>query len=274
VTAVAAPMVPAGGCVRLSGVAVRLGGRTVWSDVDLDVEPGELVVVLGPNGAGKTTLLRVLLGMVAPHGGTVSVLGRPPGAAGCSVDYLPQRRPAAAETRIRARDVIALGVDGHRWGMPLPFGRGHRDRVDRVVDAAARTGVTDLLDRPVAELSGGELQRVLIAQAMTRRPRLLLLDEPLAGLDLTAQGAVAALLRRLCRTDGIAVVLVSHDVNPFLGDGPGGAPDRVVYVAAGHAATGPPEEVLTGARLSRLYGSPVEVLRSASGRLVVVGAGG
>lgn len=257
----------AGPVAALRGATARLGGRTVWSDVDLTVGPGEFVVVLGPNGAGKSTLLRVLLGTVAPAAGQVRLFGVAPRTAGLPVDHLPQRRPDASIGRIRADDLVAMGHDGHRWGVRLPFGRRRREQRAEVAAALAAAGAAEHAHRPVDELSGGELQRVLIAQALVRRPRLLLLDEPLGGLDLATQGAVAALLRKLCREHGIAVVVVTHDVNPF------DDVDQLVYVAGGGVASGPPAEVLTPRRLSALYGVPVAVLTAPDGRLVVAGAG-
>jgi zinc/manganese transport system ATP-binding protein len=135
------------------------------------------------------------------------------------------------------------------------------------VDELVRmVGAQDYADRPIGALSGGEQQRLLIAQAMAARPALLLLDEPLDSLDLPNQSAVAALISRICREDGVAVVMVAHDVNPIIG-----YLDRVVYLAGGRAAAGPPAEVITGEILTRLYGAPVEVLRTSDGRLVVVG---
>jgi zinc/manganese transport system ATP-binding protein len=132
--------------------------------------------------------------------------------------------------------------------------------------------VLDLVDasgyarRPIGELSGGEQQRLLIAQALVRRPELLLLDEPLDSLDLPNQVAVAGLVRTICREENVAVLLVAHDINPIIG-----YLDRVVYIAGGSAVEGRPEDVISTETLSRLYGVPIEVLRASDGRLVVVG---
>jgi zinc/manganese transport system ATP-binding protein len=257
--------------LSLRGAAARVGGRTLWSGVDLDVGPGEFVAVLGPNGAGKSTLVKMLLGMVPPAAGEVRVLGRAPGRAGDRVGYLPQRRSFDASLRIRGVDIVRLGLDGDRWGVPLPlparFSTRRRKRNERVTDAVELVGATAYAHRPVGACSGGEQQRLLIAQALVRRPELLLLDEPLDSLDLSHQGAVAALVGRICRARGTSVVMVAHDVNPIL-------PwlDRVVYIAGGGVAAGRPEEVITTRTLTRLYGVPVEVLRATDGRLVVVGA--
>ncbi len=258
--------------VELRGAGIVLGSRTIWSGVDLEIEAGEFVAILGANGAGKTTLLAVLLGLLPLSRGTVTVLGGPPGrrGRGREIGYLPQRRSFDATTRLRGVDLVRLGLDGRRFGLPLPplgrFGateRRARDRVARVIDLV---GAGDYATRPIGELSGGEQQRLLIAQALARDPAMLVLDEPLDSLDLANQSQVAALVQRICRADGVAVLLVAHDVNPLLG-----YIDRVVYLAGGRAVSGSPAEVITGPTLSALYGVPIEVLRASDGRLVVVG---
>jgi zinc/manganese transport system ATP-binding protein len=258
--------------VVLEAAGVRLGGREIWREVTLTVAPGDFVAVLGPNGAGKSTLVRVLLGLVPLSTGAVRVLGGAPGQHNRRIGYLPQRRSFDRDLRIRARDVVRLGADGTRWGTPLPLldrllpsgaGRRHERRVAEVVDLV---GAGAYVDRPVGELSGGEQQRILIAQALVSRPRLLLLDEPLDSLDMANQQAVSALVQSVCREQGVTVLLVAHDVNPILPH-----LDRVLYVAAGRALIGRPEEVVRTETLTRLYGAPVEVLRTGDGRLVVVG---
>ena len=222
---------------------------------------GEFTAILGPNGSGKTTLLRVLLGELALTSGSVSVLGRAPGAAKRQIGYLPQRRHFDASIRIRGVDLVKLGLDGARWGLPLR--RSGRERVDEVI---AMVGAGEYASRPIGRLSGGEQQRLLIAQALVSSPSVLIFDEPLDSLDLPNQTAVAALLARICRQQGVSVLLVAHDVNPLLS-----YLDRVVYFGGGRAAVGTPQEVITADTLSRLYGVPIEVLRTADGRLVVVG---
>jgi zinc/manganese transport system ATP-binding protein len=247
--------------VRLEGARARIGGHTVWSDVDFAIEEGEFTAILGPNGAGKTTLLRVLLGELTLAAGSASLLGRAPGEMSAQVGYLPQRRHFDASIRIRGIDLVRLGFDGVRWGLPL--GRSWRERVDEVIDLV---GAGEYASRPIGRLSGGEQQRLLIAQALISRPKVLILDEPLDSLDLPNQTSVAALLARISREQSVTVLLVAHDVNPLLT-----YLDRVVYFGAQHAAVGSPGEVITAATLTRLYGVPIEVLQAADGRLVVVG---
>ena len=252
--------------LQLEDAAVSRGGRSIWRGVTLRVEPGEYVAVLGPNGVGKSTLLQASLGLLPLTAGTIEVFGRPPRQAASLLGYLPQRRSFDSSLRLRARDLVHLGLDGNRWGVPLPFAPGNRDiarRLDavlEVVDATVYAG------RPVGELSGGELQRILIARALVRRPRMLLMDEPLESLDLGNQQAISALARNICRTEGVTVIMVAHDVNPILGD-----LDRVIYMAGGSAVIGRPEEVITSEKLSALYNAHIEVLRTSDGRLFVVG---
>ena len=250
------------------GRAPTVGGRSVWSGVDLTIREGEFVAVLGPNGAGKSTLLDVVLGLLPLSAGSRQRARRSPGGRPRPIGYLPQRRSFDAGTRIRGIDVVRLGLDGSRWGFPLPaaLSSGARQAARRVEEMIELVGAGAYASRPIGALSGGEQQRLLIAQALVRRPRMLLLDEPLDSLDLSNQGAVAGLVQRICESEGVTVLLVAHDVNPILG-----YLDRVVYFARGRGVEGAPREVVDGATLSRLYGVPIEVLETSDGRLVVVG---
>ena len=258
------------GALELRDAEVRIGGRPVWSGVTVHVAAGEFVALLGPNGAGKSTLVKAALGILPLSAGSARVLGRPPGEAGGEIGYLPQRRSFDPALRVRGLDIVRLGADGERFGLPVALRsagraarRAERQRVEEVIDLV---GAAAYARRPIGQMSGGEQQRLLIAQALVRRPAMLLLDEPLDSLDLPNQAAVAGLVARICREQRVTVVMVAHDVNPILA-----SIDRVVYLAHGGAVSGAPEEVITSETLSGLYGTPIEVLRTSDGRLVVVG---
>ncbi|MBA2680239.1 MAG: ABC transporter ATP-binding protein [Ktedonobacteraceae bacterium] len=254
--------------MQVSDAEVTLGGRTIWQGVDLSVQPGEFLAILGPNGAGKSTLLKAILGLLPLTHGTISVLGKSARRGNAALGYVPQRRHFDADVRVRGRSIVQLGLDGRNWGLSLPFLQRHKTRETqrRVQEAIELVGATSYAHRPIGELSGGEQQRLLIAQALVRRPRILALDEPLDSLDLRNQQGIASVIRNVSRETRAAVLLVAHDINPILS-----AVDRVVYVAHGQVAVGTPEEVITTETLSRLYGTQIEVLRASDGRIVVVG---
>lgn len=247
--------------LRISGAALAYGGRTVWSGLDLAVRKGEYLAVIGPNGTGKTSLLRAILGLAPLSAGTIAYAGARVGRGNRRIGYVPQREGGARWWLLRARDLVALGLDGQRPGPGLPS-RARRRRVDALL---AEVGASAYAGARVSELSGGERERLRIAQALAADPGLLLLDEPLASLDLAHQAQMAALIEARREQRGIAIIMVTHDVNPILQD-----VDRVLYLAAGGFRVGTPEQVLRASVLSDLYGSPVDVVR-VGGRVVVAG---
>jgi zinc/manganese transport system ATP-binding protein len=251
--------------LNVDGISVWLAGREVLHDVRFRIMPGEFTGLIGSNGAGKTTLFRVILGLQTSSTGSVLVGGRPLTRRNPIIGYVPQKIFLDPDMPLRARDVVALGLDGHRLGVPLGWGR-RRKAVDSMLDAV---DARRFADARVGNLSGGEQQRVLIAHALISRPRLLLLDEPLANLDIGAEGEVVALLARIAREQRIAVFISAHDVNPLLP-----VMDRLVYVAAGKTASGTTAEVIRPEVLSALYGQHVDVLRVHGRILVVAGAEG
>lgn len=248
--------------VTLRGAGLDFGPRRLFSGLDLEVQPGEFLAVLGPNGAGKSTLLKVLLGLQELSTGSVEIGGRPVTRGSRTIGSIPQQRGFPPDTALRARDLVALGMDGHRWGPRIFHRREINARVDELLE---RVGATAYADRPVGLLSGGEQQRLRAAQALAGNPELLLCDEPLLSLDLNHQQAVSALIHRQACDQGSAVVFVTHEINPILQ-----YVDRVLYLAGGRFHVGTPEEVMRSEVLSELYSSPIEVFRS-NGRIVVVG---
>ena len=249
--------------VRLRGAEVRRGDRTLWSALDLTVAPGEFVAVLGPNGSGKTTLLQVLLGLLPLSAGEVTLDGAAPRQGSPVAGYIPQQKPVDPQTPLRGRDLVGLGLDGHRWG---PGIRGRAGRRERVHDALAQVDALSYADAPVGTLSGGEQQRLRVAQALVGAPRLLLADEPLLSLDLARQRTVVELVDRRRREHDTAVVFVTHEVNPVLP-----VVDRILYLVDGRFRIGTPDEVMTSENLSELYRTDVEVVR-VRGRILVIGA--
>lgn len=247
-----------GGVLSARGIRVILSGKSVLDGVDLTVAAGEFVGLIGANGAGKTTLLRVLLGVLLPSSGQVVRPRR--GTVAGGVGYLPQKVALDSDAPLRARDVVALGLDGGRLGIPLRRS-GLNERVDEALHAV---GAADLAGERIGELSGGQQQRVLLAHALISKPALLLLDEPLANLDPASTHDVVELLDELRRSQRVAIVMTAHDMNVLLP-----VMDRIVYLAGGRAATGSPEEVVRADVLTRLYGRPIRVIR-AEGRMLVI----
>jgi zinc/manganese transport system ATP-binding protein len=247
--------------LRLSRASLAFGRRVLWSDLDLEVAPGEFVAVLGANGSGKTSLMRAILGLQPLTGGTVEVAGRTVRSGSSAVGYVPQQHRADPLTPMRARDFVAQGLTGHRWGTGLPSASRRRT----VANALTAVGASRYADVPIGLLSGGEQQRVRIAQALVTDPSLLLCDEPLLSLDLPSQRTVTALVDRRRREQGTAVLFVTHEINPVLP-----YVDRVLYLAGGRFRIGSVDEVLTSETLSALFDAPIEVVR-VGGRILVAG---
>ena len=247
--------------VAVDNLALRFGDRTLFEGLDFELERGELLAVLGPNGTGKTSLIRILLGLLQPSAGSVVIEGCPPQERCYRIGYVPQQRVFDRDVVLRGRDLVRLGLDGHRWG----FGRFSSEDHARVDASLAEVGAAAYADAPIGRLSGGEQQRLRVAQALVADPVLILADEPLLSLDLAHQRGVVDLLDARRERSGTPVVFVTHDVNPVLH-----TVDRVLYLAPGSWAIGTPEEVLTSETLSGLYGTDVDVL-NVRGRVVVVG---
>ena len=249
--------------IELDHATIRIGGRTVLDDVSFVIQPGEFIGVLGPNGAGKTTLMRAILGLLPPSAGRLNVFGRTPRRGDGTIGYLPQLRTVLPDLRVRGLDYIASSMHGERWGLPSVSAHD-RAAIEETLDAV---GARDLANRALSDMSGGERQRLLLAQALIGNPKLLLLDEPLISLDARHQEVVIDVVRQVCRERKITVLFSAHELNQLLG-----AIDRVLYLGNGQAALGPIDEVVTAPVLSRLYGTEIEVLR-AGGHIFVMSRG-
>jgi zinc/manganese transport system ATP-binding protein len=249
--------------VELDHATIRIGGRAVLADASFTIEAGEFIGVLGPNGAGKTTLMRAILGLLPPSAGGLRVFGRTPQCGDRTIGYLPQLRTVLPDLRIRGLDFIGASLHGERWGVPS-LTRKDRSSIEETLDAV---GARELAKRPLSEMSGGERQRLLLAQALMGAPKLLLLDEPLISLDQRHQEVVINVVRRVCRERGITVLFSAHELNQLLG-----AIDRVLYLGNGQAVLGTVDEVVTATVLSGLYGTDIEVVR-ASGHIFVMSRG-
>jgi zinc/manganese transport system ATP-binding protein len=246
--------------IEFVGVTLAFGARPVLSDIDLTIRQNEFVGVFGANGSGKTTLMRAILGLLPPRGGTVRVLDKPVARGNAAIGYMPQTRSTLEHLRLSGWDFVASAVNGHRWGLPI-LDRAARKEVSWALE---KVQAVELARRPLVETSGGERQRLLLAQALLGRPRLLLLDEPLISLDPHHQAMVVGLTRALQQELGMTVLFSAHELNPLLG-----ALDRVLYLGQGHAALGAVREVVTGPVLSRLYGSEIDVVH-LNGRIFVM----
>jgi zinc/manganese transport system ATP-binding protein len=249
--------------IELDHATFNVGDRQVLADMSLAIEPGEFIGVLGPNGAGKTTLMRAILGLLPPAAGDIRVFGRVPRRGNPAIGYLPQVRTTLPDLRVRGIDFIASSLHGERWGPPSLRDADRR----KIATMLAEVGARELAERALADMSGGERQRLMLAQALLGEPRLILLDEPLISLDYHYQEAVIDLVRRFARDRNITVLFSAHELNQLIG-----ALDRVLYLGNGHAALGTVEEVVTAPVLSRLYGTEIDVVR-ADGHVFVLSRG-
>jgi zinc/manganese transport system ATP-binding protein len=249
--------------IELDRASIAIGDRNILVNSSFAIKRGEFIGVLGPNGAGKTTLMRAVLGLLAPRAGRLSVFGRAPRRGDPDIGYLPQVRTVLPDMRVRGRDFIASCMNGERWGVPW------LTRADRrtIEETLAAVGARELAERPMSDMSGGERQRLLLAQALLGEPRLLLLDEPLISLDYRYQEAIVDLVRRFARERNITVLFSAHELNQLIG-----ALDRVLYLGNGHAALGTVAEVATAPVLSKLYGADIRVVH-ADGQIFVLSRG-
>jgi len=223
--------------LRLDKAAFGYADRRVLADVDLEVRAGDFLGIVGPNGGGKTTLFRGLLGLLAPQQGTVE-------RSRARIGYVPQRETLDSIFPLRVADVVRMGAYGDLRGMRFPTS-AQRAAAERAIE---RVGLTEKSDAPFAGLSGGQRQRALLARALLGAPNVLLLDEPTSGVDRGAQRRILDLLAELNSRDGLAVLLVSHQLG-LLREAAG----EVLWVAEGRVERGPTAELLAPERLDRLF---------------------
>jgi zinc/manganese transport system ATP-binding protein len=243
-------------------VTAGYGSSIIWSDATFTIKRGEFVAVIGPNGAGKTTLFRLLLGLQRPVSGSIALFNASPRRGNSRIGYVPQQHKIDSEMTVEALELVRLGVSGGKFGLPVSS-EGDRKAALKSLESV---GATKLAKRSLSGLSGGELQKIFLAEALVSSPDLLLLDEPLTGLDIRAEQELLELINNVVKSRNVTSLVVAHDINPLL-------PylDKIVYIANGKVATGTPEQVLTTEALSSLYGSHVEVLRDSKGNVAIIG---
>jgi ABC-type Mn2+/Zn2+ transport system ATPase subunit len=255
--------------IEIENLHVRVGQRTVLAIDALNTRDGTMTAVLGPNGSGKTTLLRAILGLQASCSGQIRVFGLQVRGASSSAlrrlrrqtGYVPQLLSTRSETPLTVREVVVMGRTA-RAGLLRRLGQNDWRQVDVWLE---RLGLADLGGRPYSDLSGGEQRKTLIARAMVNEPRMLLLDETTANLDLASRERLVDLIASLQADLGLAVMLVCHELEAL----PAHCP-WVAFLEAGKLfAQGPPREMFTDDRVRRLYGERLEAV-SAGGRYAVL----
>lgn len=248
--------------VSAKNLTAGFPGKIVWQDANFSISPGEFVAIIGPNGAGKTLLMRLLLGLKQPVGGEIKIFNAPPKRGNPRIGYVPQRHLIDDDTNIECLELVKLALSGKKWGL----GFSSKDEKKSALDALEAVGATELANKPLNALSGGELQRIFLAEALVSNPDMLLLDEPLSNLDIRRAKELVQLINSVVRSRKVTALLVAHDINPLL-------PylDKVVYIANGRAATGKPDEVLTSESLTALYGVHIEVIHDSRGNVAIIG---
>lgn len=248
--------------LAVKNASLSFDQRVIWQHLNLEIQPGEFIAIIGANGSGKSMLLKSILGQQSLSSGSIEFLGKPAGHGNTEIGYVPQHRAIDSGLPLKVVDAVRFGLDGHRFGLPLPAAK----KKALAIEALAQVDASHLAQTPIGELSGGEMQRVRVAQAVISHPKLILADEPLSALDLHHQQVVSELVNQQSERFGAAVLFVTHDVNPIID-----YVDRVLYLAQGRYSIGTADQVLQSDVLSELYGTKIDVVRN-QGRVVVLGA--
>ncbi len=247
--------------LEVKNLSYQIGGRVILNNLNLTVRQGEFIAILGPNGAGKSTFLKLILGLIKPTSGTIQIFGNTPKTGNNQIGYTPQHRELESVLALRAKDIVGFGFDGNKWGFGLPNKRKESE-VNKVLK---EVNAISFAESPISKLSGGEQQRLLIAQALITSPKLFLLDEPLSNLDPSSASEIVNLISGVTKSRAVTVLFVTHDINPLLG-----VVDRVLYLANGKSEIGSADKVITTEILTKLYGSPIDVIK-ARGKICVIG---
>ena len=248
--------------ITAKNLSIAYDNHVIWQNADFVVEKGKFVGVLGPNGGGKTTLFKLLLGLSRPTSGELRVMGETPRRGNPRIGYVPQRHHVDSDMAIEALEIVRIGLSGNKWGVSFDPAKER----EMALESLRIVGAEELAHRPLGKLSGGELQRVFLAEALISKPDLLLLDEPLANLDIRRETNLIQLVSKVVKSQGVTALLIAHNINPLLP-----VLDSVIYIAEGKVATGIPNEIFTSEKLTKLYGAPVEVLRDSRGRIAILG---
>ena len=237
--------------LQANHLAVGYSQKTIVHDLDWKVMAGEFIAILGPNGAGKSTLLKTFLGALMPLQGELKVLNHNPHQDCVGIGYMPQQLLRPELQHLSARTLLSASAQAHQWG--LPHLSSHQRESINI--ALQNVEAEDFADKPFMDCSGGQQRRIMLAQALLGNPKLLLLDEPLANLDFRQQEKFIEILVKLAREQHVAVMITTHDINPFIQ-----AVSRVLYLANGHALSGTLASVLNSEKLTELYQTPMEVI--------------
>lgn len=247
--------------ISAKNISLAYSHVSIVSHVTLDIFQGEFICILGPNGSGKSTFLRALLGLIKPVTGELSVLGNTPQQGCLHIGYMPQMRHSPALTQLSSRAILEASIQSSRYGLPMTT-KAKRERIETVLEMV---NAKLYANRPLEQLSGGEKQRIYLAQALLDHPKILLLDEPLSNLDPHYQDVFIQLLYHIKQTLQVTILFTAHDPNPVLK-----VTNRVLYFAKGKCVIGSIDDIITSRTLSALYGTPIEVMPFKN-RLLVLG---